>query len=533
MIRTTLKIFATATFLTIISLAANAQTLQDGLKAMERGQYEKSKKIFSGLIKSDSKNAQNYFYLGNAYFELGQVDSAKYFYSQAQQANANEPLIYAGIGKILLEEKKNEEAKTNFEKALTLSKNKDVKVMIAVAQANLDASNKNPDYAIEILNKAKELDPKNPDIFITIGDAYLEKNEGGQAVTNYERAVELNANNPKALLHLGKLWVRSRNYTEAQKNFDKTIALDSTYAPAYRELGDMFTRANKYNEASKYYKKYISMVGNSTNERIKYASFLFLNKNYKEAITELETIRKKDTSNPALLRLIGYSYFELGENDKAMSSMEKYFRGIDQKKILGSDYDYYGRILSKAGKDSQAVVNFKKALTADTSRHDLYDQIADTYYKQKKYKDAAYYYELKLKKAAADFKAQNYFDMGKAYYNAKQYAHADSAFTKLTAAIPNSHIGYLWRARANAGLDPDSKAGLAKPFYEQFIEKAGNDMAKYKDEYVEAYSYLGYYYYVKKDKTNAKNYYTKVKELDPKNKAANQILNYYNSQKGK
>jgi len=85
----------------------------------------------------------------------------------------------------------------------------------------------------------------------------------------------------------------------------------------------------------------------------------------------------------------------------------------------------------------------------------------------------------------------------------------------ITKSNPDLPLGYQWRARANSQLD--STQTLSKPFYEQYIQKVGADTLKNKPGLIEAYSQLGYYYVLKKDKDNATIAYKKVLSMDPDN----------------
>jgi tetratricopeptide (TPR) repeat protein len=118
--------------------------------------------------------------------------------------------------------------------------------------------------------------------------------------------------------------------------------------------------------------------------------------------------------------------------------------------------------------------------------------------------------------------------MGKAWYNAKNYVKADSAFAKVTeinAAWPN---GYFWRGRANAQIDNTAKEGMAKPFYAKYIELAIADTAnisKQKNNLVEAYRYLALItYYNSKDCKLSIDYWNKILELDAVNKEAKEFI---------
>ncbi|MBK8685668.1 MAG: tetratricopeptide repeat protein, partial [Bacteroidetes bacterium] len=57
------------------------------------------------------------------------------------------------------------------------------------------------------------------------------------------------------------------------------------------------------------------------------------------------------------------------------------------------------------------------------------------------------------------------------------------------------------------------------PHYENFIAKV-TDPAKSSKDLIEAYSYLGFYYYSNKDNAKSKDAWTKAKELDPNNEKA-------------
>jgi hypothetical protein len=109
------------------------------------------------------------------------------------------------------------------------------------------------------------------------------------------------------------------------------------------------------------------------------------------------------------------------------------------------------------------------------------------------------------------------------YFN-KEYPKADSVFTILTEVKPTYAPGYLWRGRVNANIDPESVNGLAKPYYEKFIELCKGDTEKNKKDLIEAYSYLGYFYLLKKSNPEAKSAWQMVKSLDPANKKAMDAL---------
>ena len=79
----------------------------------------------------------------------------------------------------------------------------------------------------------------------------------------------------------------------------------------------------------------------------------------------------------------------------------------------------------------------------------------------------------------------------------------------------------------NYNLDPDSKQGLSKPYYEEYIKRAeaSSSPASYQDGIVEGNKYLGYYYLQQGKKDEAATYYEKVLALDPANTDATNAMN--------
>ena len=47
---------------------------------------------------------------------------------------------------------------------------------------------------------------------------------------------------------------------------------------------------------------------------------------------------------------------------------------------------------------------------------------------------------------------------------------ADIAFGEVARLRPDSYIGYYWRAKANALMDPQYTRGLSKPYYTKALE---------------------------------------------------------------
>ncbi len=535
-----------------------AQSLSDATGKTENERFEAAAADFRALIAKEPNKAENYFYFGENYFKNSDLDSALLMYQKAAEVQATNPLGYVGIGKVLLWQGKETEANTNLFKAKTLGPKNAVSLMKIGEAYTIAPNNKNLAEAVKLLTDAIKHDGKNPEPHILMGDALLEQNptDGGPAIKEYEKAAELDKKSVKAILRIGKLYQRGRSYDLAMDYYKKAEAIDATFAPAYREKAELWHKAGKDDKAIENYKKYLEL-NNSLAARDRYASFLFLNKQYKEAVSEIEAIQQKDKSSPYLYRILGYAYCELGDKadkdayTKGLSAINTFFDKTGGKnfKYIADDYKYKGLLMARGGNDSLGVLEIEKAIAMDPAANcELNGEIGKVFVKSKKYDKAIPYFE-KKGACAKGLNGQDYFEYGRAYYylggarekeaaeikdaatkakkelEAKEYfVKADTCFSKLCQSNTSFATAYFWRGRSNIHIDAKDELGLAKPHYEKglsLVKPEERASGSNKSNVIEACLYLGSHYAFSKEKdiAKAKEYFTIVKDLDPNNKA--------------
>jgi tetratricopeptide (TPR) repeat protein len=553
----------------VLSTTSFSQTLQESITKTDNENFENAAASFRTLIAKEPTNGTNYFYLGENYFKRGDADSANVFYAKGAELNATNPLNYIGLGKVFLSKGNVTDAKSQFFKGVSLAANKNAEVLRKNAEAWLVTDAKNADEAIALANSALKLEPKNPENFILLGDAQLEKNpsDGSGPIKSYKSATTLNPKSARGILREGKLYQRGRNYQLAIDKYKEAISIDPTFAPAYRELAEVYSLYTQYSKAIENWKKYLEL-NNSDFARYRFMSALFANKQYQEAITEYEGLKKQNYKSLYLERLAGYSYYEIGiKNDpnaytKGLTAMDAFFKMAPSDfKYLYNDYKYKGLLLSKTGKDSLGLIELEKAITLDAkASNEILSDIAAIYMKLKKYDKAIINYERKMNGEPKNLNNNDYFGLGKSYFYtginllkesntlleairkskkssdineaslkekeaAGFFVKADTSFSRLTTLSPVWPIGYFWRGRSNSYLDPKNEKWLAKPHYEKMLTliKPEERTSTYKSNVIEASEYLGDYYLNNKefkDKTKADEYWSAVKELDPANEKA-------------
>lgn len=598
------RIFKSIVLFTIFSrISILPQDFSDGIKLMKLEKYNAAKKYFSTLLNTP-QNSDVYFYLGQIYFNEGEYDSAKINFMNGINQNNQSALNYAGLVKVNIAQNNSTEAEKNKIKALELNDDKSALVYLVLSQAYSNSEVKQYKTAVELLNSAIKTDPNYVDAYIELGNAYLNQGDGSNAIKNFDKALELQNGNPEALIYKAGVYGLINDTDDAIKFLNQAISSDSTFAPAYKNLAEVYATLKDYVKASENYAKYINN-SEATPENLKrYASMLYINKDYEKAIKILEDNYDSEKGAVSTDRILAYSYQRLDNQQKSKYYFEKLF-SLSSANYLPTDYEYYADLLSKNAQDSLAIKYLSQIVSTDSTRKDIWGKISVLCFKVRDWNGVIN--ALENKKSLT---TQEYFDLGKAYMflgdekinnglqslndqlgltteqlaelrtdllyyqkdlcdaginsqkkhdalnkliekvesfiapnqkskwatvkqdwiketgnkTSNEYAEADTAFIMVINKVPNLPIGYLWKARVSADFDPESTAGLAKPMYEQFIQIAAKEAEKFKKELVEAYAYLGYYYYLQKDNAQSKVYWQQVLLLDPENKQANDVL---------
>lgn len=528
-------LFATAIF-SVLSLSTIAQTKEEAIKKTLNERYESAETDLQSLITKEASNGDNYAAAGDNYLYWGEYDNAAAMFQKGTEVAPLNPLNFAGLGRLAWIKGDAGTATARFSEAVAIMTNKKNKVdkttqqttYLKMAEAYLSTEKKNLEGALGYINTAKELNDKNPELYIQLGDYYRERDgiDLSNALGQYNKALEVDPKYTRALLRKGVLYVNVKNYDQGLSHYNEAIEQDPNFAPAYREKAELLYKAGRYKQAIDSYAKYLDLNQNCRVQQ-RYATFVFLTKEYQKAIEELEKAQPCDPSNLFIYRLLGYAYAEVGNIEKGNENLDKFMQLATEKgapQILGNDYAYKGKLYQKAGQDSLALEMLKIAVEKDPAFVEGYGEMAAIYGKQKKYDLAADNYQKKIEKSEKPAELDYYY-LGQYRYFNKQYVEADAAFAN-ALGYPDANF---WRGRSQNRLEvnPEEPVGLARPYHEAFIKGVGTDQARIdalKKYLVEAYSYLGLLHGKQGNFDCSKAAWLKVLELDPTNKVANDVM---------
>jgi tetratricopeptide (TPR) repeat protein len=505
------------------SLAAGAQSVQEGINHLYADRTASAKSTFERILAANPNNIEAIYWLGQTQLQLNQPAEARNVYQKALSTNGNAPLLLAGMGHVLLTEGKAAEARQHFEQAISLSRGKkgdDPTVLNAIGRANVQAKNGDAAYAIAKLTAASQSAPSNADIYINLGNAYRLAHEGGQAVSNYSKAVS--GSPALAYYQMARVYETQKNWEIVTENLNKSIAADPRFAPAYLRsyVLELFYKKN-FAAADQWAEKYVAVADPSIQNEVFRAQALYLQKKYDEAITIGTKIlgQKEERIAPGVYRMMAYSYMEKGDTATARQYVDQLFKIAKPEEFAAPDYTLKASIYSKEAPDQVVNIYLDAARDDTTLRNKLLIlQEAAEWAKTAKKPIAEADIKLALYRLNPNANPAALFQIGVPYYQGRAFQKADSVFQAYSRAFPDSVFGYLWSARSLASIDSSGKMGLAIPQYEKLLQVASTDKARLKSYGIEAAGQLANYYVnVKSDKQKGIEFLEKGLEFDPGN----------------
>ncbi|WP_018629772.1 tetratricopeptide repeat protein [Niabella aurantiaca] len=480
----------------ILGVAVNAQSIQDGVKALYSGKVLGAKSIFE----KQGDKPEAIYWLVRADIENQDKAGAQQVLDKALAANPNDEWLLVAKGQLQLINGKANEAKQSFEAALTASKRRkgnDPEILNAVGAAiakeynNIDKIG-DINYAVQKLEEAKAETEKakdhwfRADILTNLGDAYrkAKPGDGTAAFSSYRDAVDIEPSFAKAYLRNALIFKSQRNYELYQQNIDKAIAANPAFVPAYENLYWYKMGTGDFNGANAIADKIIANSDPSPWNDYYKAQTFYLNKQYDQAIASATGIQQKmgDLAKPNLYKLLAWAYVDKGDAKAALPYMEKYFAKVDKEDMDPMDYNLKATVYAATpGKENEVMQAYEEGLKADTTtagRIKMLQEGAKFFADKKQY---ALQGDLlsKILEIKPNPTINDFFDAGyRAYYQGKEYEKSWKVFDAMRTKFPDVNYGYLWAFNNSRIFDSANAKNIMIPDAEKLVAFSLKDTAR-------------------------------------------------------
>jgi tetratricopeptide (TPR) repeat protein len=264
-----------------------------GLIHMELDQYDEAIKIFSTMLEKDPEAHQVRLYLGLAFEEKGDLDSASSEFHKIPQDSGNYIDAIGHIAFILKEKGKPELAVAALKTAIednprqlelylnlsslyeALDKSDDALALLLLLDAEkrfesdtrlqfrigvlYDALGKRAE-SIERMKKVISINPHDAQALNFIGYTYAEMGINlGEALSYLKKAVEIRPNDGFILDSLGWVYFKLKKYDEAVRYLEEAVALVPDDMTIAEHLGDVYLARRENKKALAIYRKVLEI----------------------------------------------------------------------------------------------------------------------------------------------------------------------------------------------------------------------------------------------------------------------------------
>lgn len=375
--------------------------------------------------------------------------------------------------------------------------------------------------------------------YIVLGDIAAMADDGGGAARMYDQAIYFDPKNPDPYYKYATVYRKVSPKVAADKLEDLRVQRPDLPVDALK--GRILYMANEFDAAIEAFKK-ADRTKMEERDLRSFAMAYYLTGKHQPSLEIAEFALKQSPRDAGFNRLAFFTNTDLKNYDKALEYADRLFNQSDSAKFTYFDYSYHGNALNGAKKHEEAIAAYKKALDQEFDSNDkragVIKQLADAYKGVDDYANAVVYYDQFLK-TVSHATLSDYADLGRLYV---QYADglqgddkldklkkADEIYADLAAKNDDAkEYSLFWRGRVNTMMDPESKEGLAKPFYEELANIINAKTEKDKADtarLIESGRYMiNYYLNVVDEKDNAKKYAEMILSVDPENEIGKMVM---------
>jgi tetratricopeptide (TPR) repeat protein len=279
------------------------------------------------------------------------------------------------------------------------------------------------DRAIEEFKKALELDPDIPEVYCSLGSAYLGKGKLEEASNSYKQVLSMNPSSNirgVANLCLGIIYTERKKFAEAVKSFEEAVRLIPDKAEAHYRLADIYVQQGKFDLAIPEYKRAIELDPNLAKPYQGLGLIYTKKGKADEAIRYYEEAIKRDPYDSASYYNMARCYFRLRKREEGRKMMEMFNRM--------KEYE-------------EKVMSYKKAHRENPGNPMLHIELAQLHYEYGNLDEVIKEYEYAIY-IAPDF-AVAYNNLALAYLERNMFEKAKKAFQKTLELNPKAATAHL------------------------------------------------------------------------------------------
>ncbi len=435
--------------------------------------------------------------LGSAYLHSGEQEKGAEMLGKAIAIEPDLAILRTELAMSLLAQGETEEAITELKSAVDLGQGV-VQADILLVLSHLQK--KEYEKALEASKALEARMPKSPVPFNLTGLAYLYKGDAELASKQFNKALAIDPNFFTAEMNLVRIDFANNDIEAMERRYKSILAKSDKHLGALLGMADVAAKKGKPEDAEKWLDQAYQLNPDLPQPGIALTRYYLTFKKSAKALQLANTLLKKFSKNPNVLKVVGDAQLAAGEIDSAIRSYEML---TEQQTAAPGVWLLLARaqLMGEKIKNARASLKHALALKDDFTQAEI--MLAGLELKDRNYDEA-------LKLAAAVIEKHPELSAGyeisaTVFQNKKQEIKAVEMYAKGYKAQPSARLATVLARQYSAIGKPD-KAVLIL-----------NDWLKVEPENIAVLSMLGMQYQSMKQNSKAIDSYEKVHKLAPKN----------------
>ena len=273
--------------------------------------------------KEDAQGLSHYI-VGVYSEDLGDLDGAIAEYQKALKADPESSVLHLNLASVFIKKNDLPSAIAQLKRSIELEP---LAVEPHAILALLYASANKEDLAAEeytaALKNASKLEPKNIEIYKSLGAIYLQQKKLKEAESIFKLITGLAPVDPEAHFYLGNIYYDLGDFLLVEKELKVVLKLNPDYHQALNFLGYFYLEQNKsIDQAGVMIKKALDFEPDNGAYIDSLGWFYFKKNNFKQAQVELEKAACL-MSDPVIYEHLGDVYLKLGNLENVKLNWEK------------------------------------------------------------------------------------------------------------------------------------------------------------------------------------------------------------------
>ena len=280
-------------------------------------------------------------------------------------------ILYEQLGHSFSEQRKYPEAIQTFQEMAKLGPEEQKRAEILLIDAYRES--REIDAAIAEAKKALDASPKDPGLTVSLAMLYGEKSEVPQGTKLLQGLLQGNDADQEIYIDMAQLQLRGKQYADAERSSQKAGQMarsNSDKETAWYMLGAIYERQKKYDQAEQQFRKVLDLNPNNA-AVLNYYGYMLANRGVRleEATSLIRQAVQRDPNNGAYLDSLGWAYYKQNRLAEAEEYLQK---AVDREGHDPTILSHLGDVYIKLGQNERAVsllerslAEWQKALPAD------------------------------------------------------------------------------------------------------------------------------------------------------------------------